>query len=164
VRATAAAGTLRRRNAGRLVTGRALEADRVTRLRVTPATDLVRRVDALARRVVCQEQRIRYPPLLDGVGQEVHRGDGERLRGRSRRARVGDDSVEGVLKLLQYANLVLAWVYENSAVLGARDVPLEPLEYQRVVHLVAGGDDVRVHLVDTDLRVRDAAVVGDDHP
>jgi len=44
------------------------------------------------------------------------------------------------------------------------DVPLQALEDQGVVDLVAGRDEVRVHLVHADLGVRDAAVVGDDHP
>ena len=96
--------------------------------------------------------------------QEVHAGDGQCLVGRGRRAGVRDDAVEGVLELLEHGHLVASRVDEDGAVLGARDVPLEALEDQGVADLVAGGDDVRVHLVDADLGVRDAAVVGDDHP
>jgi hypothetical protein len=59
--------------------GRALHADRHLRGRVAPAADLVRGVDALARRVVGEHERIAHPARGHAVLQEGQAGQGERL-------------------------------------------------------------------------------------
>jgi hypothetical protein len=164
VDAAAGAGALRGGNAACLVAGGALHADRDGGLGVAPATDLVRGVDTLTRRVVGQEQCVLDLTAPDGVGEEVQPGDGQRLVGGRAVAGVLERAVEGVLELLQDRDLVLARVDEDGAVLGGRDVPLQTLEDQRVGDLVAGRDDLRVHQVHTDLGVLHAGVVGNDHP
>jgi len=95
--------------------------------------------------------------------QEVHTRDGQCLVGRRRCAGIRDDAVEGVFELLEHGHLV-ASRWTKTVPCSAPGMFHSNPWNQGVADLGAGGDDVRVHLVDADLRVRDAAVVGDDHP
>jgi hypothetical protein len=62
VATTPRTGAVRSRDTGALVPGRALHTHRDSRLRVAPATDLVRRVDPLARGVCHPRTRSSGPP------------------------------------------------------------------------------------------------------
>jgi hypothetical protein len=140
------------------VTGRALHADRDARSRVAPAADLVRAVHAAPRRVVREHQRDLGPSGEDLRLQVPQRGQGERL------GVVRDAAVVGQLERLEDVDRVLAGRHEHGGVLGAGDVPLQALVDQHVALGPADALDVRRDLVDRELLVRDAAVVGDDDP
>ncbi len=163
------------RDSGGLVARRAFHADGDLRGRVAPAADFVGAVQAPPRGVVGEHQRDlgaagSHLPLqelqrLERVGFPVRRG---RSGDQALTALVGrrgqDVAVVARFERAQDVDGVASWRQEYGGVLGTGDVPLQPLIDQDVPVGLAGALDVRRDLVDRELLVRHAAVVGDDHP